>query len=237
MNSITMSNRLSIVIEEATSYIKDGSEVFIHYHPTVDEYLNNAYDEYEIEEIKAFYENNDRVVNGFVIVDGVGWTDDESIVIPEEDISTHESIINEIDAQYLKTDNRDNRFLYVSQSRLDEFKTFINQYFTGVKCTKSPYSSSYYNSDEISWGNKPDGSVRLADHWNFETIRIEYIDDEDIEVKQTHCVTVTPDLKNETAIGVYNKSSSEYTIVFHDNAIVNPIPVEVTDSGIIIHEK
>ena len=34
---------------------------------------------------------------------------------------------------------------------------------------KSPYSNSFYNSREISWSNKPEGSLRLSDHWNFET--------------------------------------------------------------------
>ena len=34
----------------------------------------------------------------------------------------------------------------------------------------SPYnSSSYYNTDGISWGSKPEGSLRISDHWNFES--------------------------------------------------------------------
>lgn len=33
--------------------------------------------------------------------------------------------------------------------------------------SKSPYSPSYYSSKEIGWGYKPEGSLRVADHWNF----------------------------------------------------------------------
>lgn len=33
--------------------------------------------------------------------------------------------------------------------------------------TKSPYGESFYSSDKISWGYKPEGSYRVSDHWNF----------------------------------------------------------------------
>ena len=32
---------------------------------------------------------------------------------------------------------------------------------------KSPYSNSFYNSHNISWGYKPINSLRVSDHWNF----------------------------------------------------------------------
>ncbi len=32
---------------------------------------------------------------------------------------------------------------------------------------QSPYSDSFYDSFEIGWGYKPEGSLRLSDHWNF----------------------------------------------------------------------
>lgn len=32
---------------------------------------------------------------------------------------------------------------------------------------KSPYSQSYYNSWDIDWDHKPEGSLRISDHWNF----------------------------------------------------------------------
>ena len=33
--------------------------------------------------------------------------------------------------------------------------------------SKSPYSDSFYNSDDIDWDYKPDKSLRISDHWNF----------------------------------------------------------------------
>lgn len=35
--------------------------------------------------------------------------------------------------------------------------------------SKSPYSSSFYNTNNISWGYKPEGSLRISNHWNFES--------------------------------------------------------------------
>ncbi|MGG7078204.1 hypothetical protein [Clostridium sardiniense] len=32
---------------------------------------------------------------------------------------------------------------------------------------KSPYSSSYYNVPNVTWEYKPEGSLRISDHWNF----------------------------------------------------------------------
>ncbi|MDV5977924.1 hypothetical protein [Streptococcus canis] len=31
----------------------------------------------------------------------------------------------------------------------------------------SPYSESFYSSKDIDWGYKPEGSLRVSDHWNF----------------------------------------------------------------------
>ena len=31
----------------------------------------------------------------------------------------------------------------------------------------SPYSNSFYSSKDIYWGYKPEGSLRVSDHWNF----------------------------------------------------------------------
>lgn len=43
----------------------------------------------------------------------------------------------------------------------------INILSSFKKINKSPYSSSFYDSDDISWDSKPEGSLRLSDHWNF----------------------------------------------------------------------
>ena len=36
---------------------------------------------------------------------------------------------------------------------------------------KSPYGSSFYNTTDIDWNYKPDGSLRVSNHWNFSTNR------------------------------------------------------------------
>lgn len=51
-----------------------------------------------------------------------------------------------------------------------------------LQVSRSPYSPSIYafkKGENISWGEKPEGSYRLADHWNWE-------DEEGV----THCPTV-----------------------------------------------
>lgn len=37
------------------------------------------------------------------------------------------------------------------------------------KIVKSPYSDTYYNTSDISWDYKPEGSLRISDHWNFKS--------------------------------------------------------------------
>ena len=37
------------------------------------------------------------------------------------------------------------------------------------KINKSPYSQTYYDTSDISWEYKPEGSLRISDHWNFES--------------------------------------------------------------------
>lgn len=34
-------------------------------------------------------------------------------------------------------------------------------------CSKSPWSHSYYDNTEIDFGYKPEGTHRIAEHWNF----------------------------------------------------------------------
>lgn len=51
----------------------------------------------------------------------------------------------------------------------------------GLEISKSPYSESLYatkKGEEITWGDKPEGSYRFADHWNWKDCGI---------VETTHC--------------------------------------------------
>ena len=38
-----------------------------------------------------------------------------------------------------------------------------------IVVNKSPYSASFYNTYGIDWNYKPEGSLRISDHWNFES--------------------------------------------------------------------
>lgn len=52
--------------------------------------------------------------------------------------------------------------------------------------TKSPYSESFYSSDQIDWSFKPEGSYRVSDHWNFNR-----------KNGRIHCVTDKEVIDNE----------------------------------------
>jgi hypothetical protein len=67
---------------------------------------------------------------------------------------------------------------------------------------KSPYSDSMYNTKDLSWTYKPDGSLRVADHWNF------------FNRGKTHCKTDVK-IPNNThvSIGKYDRSKGLYHII------------------------
>lgn len=72
---------------------------------------------------------------------------------------------------------------------------------------KSPYSKSFYSSDDISWTHKPDGSFRVSDHWNFRSNRDEKI----------HCKTDKKTIDNtHFSIGQYDKKSGIYRIILNE---------------------
>lgn len=67
---------------------------------------------------------------------------------------------------------------------------------------KSPYSNSFYSSNDVDWGHKPDKSYRVSDHWNFYTRG------------NWHCET-DKKVPNNThiSIGQYDKESGKYSII------------------------
>ena len=62
----------------------------------------------------------------------------------------------------------------------------------------SPYGDSWYSSKEISWDYKPEGSIRIADHWNFST-----------RDGKMHCQTTDGQLKDGWAVGKFVKGKYE----------------------------
>ena len=70
---------------------------------------------------------------------------------------------------------------------------------------KSPYSDSFYNSNDISWDGKPDGSLRISNHWNFRS---------SMDDGKTHCKTNVPVENEKTwALGRWNAEKDEYEIL------------------------
>ena len=81
----------------------------------------------------------------------------------------------------------------------DEIKKMMHDWKVIVK---SPYSDSFYDSTEITWSHKPDGSYRVSDHWNF------YTQD------KLHCKTDIKVINNlNVSIGKYDKESGTYKII------------------------
>ncbi len=53
-----------------------------------------------------------------------------------------------------------------TMKELYELKAYIEKHFEDIYI--SPYSWSFYNK-EVDWGHKPEGVVRVSDHWNFKS--------------------------------------------------------------------
>ena len=87
---------------------------------------------------------------------------------------------------------------------LSELKAwvYVMQNWTD-KWSQSPYSQSYYSSKNISWGHKPDGSLRVSDHWNFED-----------EYGHRHCETTDGEFKYGWEVGRYTNGKYEILEVF-----------------------
>lgn len=65
---------------------------------------------------------------------------------------------------------------------------------------KSPFSDSFYNAT-VGWDYKPDGSLRISDHWNF-TSR-----------GKLHCQTTTEIKNNLWALARFDASVGKYHIL------------------------
>lgn len=73
--------------------------------------------------------------------------------------------------------------------------------------TKSPYSMSFYNTKDVGWDHKPEGSLRVSDHWNFETYG------------ELHCQTLDPNFAlkpGQNALGQYEHGKYRILKVFNN---------------------
>ena len=81
------------------------------------------------------------------------------------------------------------------ESRNNAFKYLVDN--VTADWSKSPYSNSFYNSTDIDWNSKPENSLRVSDHWNFQT------------GDEMHCVTDDPTFKKGWAVGQYKNGTYE----------------------------
>ena len=80
----------------------------------------------------------------------------------------------------------------------------------------SPHSDSYYNCKGKTWDYTAPNCLRVANHWNFTTIKRERdsITKELLENYQLHAQTDIPVRSNkEWAIGKYNSEKGIYEII------------------------
>ncbi|WP_156009772.1 hypothetical protein [Streptococcus ruminantium] len=73
--------------------------------------------------------------------------------------------------------------------------------------SSSPYSDSFYDSKNINWHHKPEGSLRVSDHWNFNT----YDELGEGITDGRHCPTKNKNFKSRWAVGQF--SNGAYKII------------------------
>lgn len=82
------------------------------------------------------------------------------------------------------------------RSFIKTLPTFVqDEVSTWQTIHKSPYSSSCYNTTQIGWAQKPIGSLRISNHWNFHS------------KGRLHCPTTHPLPKSQQKayhLGVFN---------------------------------
>lgn len=104
-----------------------------------------------------------------------------------------------IDGLYL-TDHK----IQIFQNKLTDWQRWLLTHADVESWSKSPYSNSFYNSKEISWEYKPEGSLRLSDHWNFWSR------------EAVHCVTDDPEFTDGWAVGEYHNGKYQIIKKFND---------------------
>jgi hypothetical protein len=94
------------------------------------------------------------------------------------------------------------------------------------KIYKSPYSQTYYDTGDISWDYKPEGSLRISDHWNFESHG------------QKHCVLESTDeyVQDNWVLAQY-REGKYYILKEFGNGIDGYIYTELYKKQIEVLEK
>lgn len=90
----------------------------------------------------------------------------------------------------------------VEKLKIDDEVVEILKAFKTI--SKSPYSNSFYNAENITWGSKPENSLRISDHWNFSSYG------------EKHCKTECG-FTNGWAIGRYQNGFYQIIYKFEKN--------------------
>lgn len=126
------------------------------YYDIPDEFVEVDRVMFEFEEVAKFAENNKRVQYIYVAFE----TAEEKKIYKER----KSAFLKE---QAERKEREAKEYLERCINRLPEAAAAEVRSWEII--SKSPYSDSFYNAKEISWTSKPEGSLRLADHWNFES--------------------------------------------------------------------
>ena len=100
-----------------------------------------------------------------------------------------------------KKDNSINELQLLTGVPNDLPLEFLDEMINWDKIHKSPYGFSYY-SEKVDWNYKPDGSYRIADHWNFTS------------QNKKHCQTKT-DCPNNThwTLAKFDGEAKKYVVI------------------------
>lgn len=80
--------------------------------------------------------------------------------------------LKDIEKEMLNNYNNDDQYYFAEIVRIADYynnDNILNLLNSWEDISFSPYSHSCYNSKNIDWDYKPENSLRLSDHWNFES--------------------------------------------------------------------
>lgn len=130
----------------------------------------------------------------YPLIKEIVWESNIGYIIKEREIGT--SQYGNVDYEKQAYDlYKDNCFLIKNSKLLKDYKGLTNDYQKDASIlrilntlkpsvsayeagkyiqenktkswTSSPYSNSWYSTGGINWGHKPEGSLRVSNHWNF----------------------------------------------------------------------
>lgn len=180
------------IINDAQRYIKEESRLYLAYYTNKFEY-------------DLFLQED---CNGTPISSGLFTITDldnqqHTIIIREESVHCAEDIIAYIHPAEIIDPNNTLVHGLISIEAEKQFRNIIDYLIEG-DIHKSPYSPSFY-SKKVDFSNKPDGLIRVSNHWNV-------VDRRDGQRNRADINT-----GNKWSIGVYNAHTKLYEIIFIDH--------------------